>query len=750
MSNKINRRDFLKFIGAGTVGAGAGFLAADVSKMSTEFLLPQVNLPEDYSPGIATWYNTVCTQCQAGCGISVRTREGRAKKIEGNPAHPVNQGRVCALGQAGLNVLYNPDRIKTPLLRDGERGSGSFTSIGWDEALTTISAVLGTLKIQEKADNAYLLSGGVNGHLHDLLALFMSQIGSKNYLQYEFSHPANLYAANKICFDEDALPYYDMRNSKYLLSFGADYLGTWLSPVHYSVSYGHMRQGTDHRGKCVQVEPRMSLSGANADEWVEARPGSEGLLALAMAHAIVENGLYSGADVGDWKAALNAYSPASVAEKCGIEAERIERIATEFASAGPSLAIAGGSACASSNGTANAVAVNALNYLGGNIGEPGGILFNSSGAFWDSARPVQTTYTDMLAMLDSLRAGQAEALIMHDTNPAFTLPPAAQFAEAINAVPYVVGMSSFMNETMAMADIILPIDTYLEAWGDSVPDPGVGFAVASIAQPTVKRLYDTRSAGDIILALAHQIGGELPTTMPWTSMEIYVKDMWREIYENKKGDNSEDGFEDFWKSALEAGVWGERPYPIARTSKSMGRSMLAALDVPEPAFAGNESEYPFSLQPYLTMTFQDGKASNLPWMQELPDPLTSVVYNSWVELNPKTAGELGVKEGDVLVVESVAGRVEAPAFIYQAIRPDVVAMPIGQGHTNYGRYASDRGANPMSILAAETDNSSGALAWSATRVRISKTGRRVHVIKTDGTTRELGRNILGQSDTGHA
>jgi anaerobic selenocysteine-containing dehydrogenase len=467
--------------------------------------------------------------CPAGCGITVRTREGRAKKIEGNPAHPVNQGRLCALGQAGLNTLYNPDRIKTPLLRDGERGSGSFSPIGWDEALTTISGVLGTLKILKKANNAYLLSGGVNGHLNDLFALFMDQIGSENYLQYEFSHPASLYAANKTCFDVDVLPYYDIRNSKYLLSFGADYLGTWLSPVHNSVSFGHLRQGTEQRGRCVQIEPRMSLSGANADEWVEARPGSEGMLALAMAHVIVDKGLYSGTDAGEWKQALSAYSPASVAEQSGISAERIERIATEFAATSPSLAIGGGAAGASTNGTANLVAVNVLNYLGGNIGEPGGVLFNPESAFSDDAARPRASYQEMLQLLESLRGDDAEVLILHDTNPVFGLPSSADVAGAIKAVPYVIGMASFMNETMALADIILPLDTYLEAWGDNVPDPGVGFAVASIGQPVVTRLYDTQSAGDIILSLAHQIGGELPANMPWTSMERYVMEMWQGV-----------------------------------------------------------------------------------------------------------------------------------------------------------------------------------------------------------------------------
>ncbi|MCH8220343.1 MAG: molybdopterin-dependent oxidoreductase [Proteobacteria bacterium] len=749
MSNKINRRDFLKFVGAGTIGAGAGFLAADVSKMSTEFLIPQVNLPEDYSPGIATWYNTVCTLCSAGCGISVRIREGRAKKIEGNRSHPVNQGKLCAVGQAGLNVLYNPDRIKTPLLRDGERGSGSFRPIGWDEALTTISGVLGTLKIQKKANNAYLLSGAVSGHLNDLFALFMDQLGSQNYLQHEFSYPASLYAANKACFDEDVLPYYDIRNSKYLLSFGADYLGAWLSPVHHGVSYGHLRQGTGQRGRCVQIEPRMSLSGANADEWIAARPGSEGMLALAMAHSIVEQGLYAGADAGDWQQALAAYSPASVAGPSGISAARIVRIATEFAAASPSLAIGGGAAGASTNGTANLVAVNVLNFIGGNIGEAGGILFNPASTFSIDAPRPRAGYQEMLKLFASLSGDDAEVLILHDTNPVFTLPSSANVAAAVMAVPYVIGMSSFMDETMALADIILPLDTYLEVWGDSIPDPGVGFAVASIAQPVVKRLYDTRSAGDIILALAHQIGGELPANMPWTSMENYIMEMWRAVYQGKSNDSSDHGFRKFWLSILESGVWGERSPQQARPRQAMSQAMLSAVHMTQPSFAGNESEYRFVMQPYLSLAFQDGRGANLPWLQELPDPLTSVVYNSWVELNPKTAAELAIHEGDVLLIESTAGSLEAPAFIYQAIRPDVVAMPIGQGHGNYGRYASGRGSNPIEILAPETDIDSGGLAWSATRVKISKTGRRVHVIKTDGTTRDLGRNILGPGH-GHA
>ena len=161
-----------------------------------------------------------------------------------------------------------------------------------------------------------------------------------------------------------------------------------------------------------------------------------------------------------------------------------------------------------------------------------------------------------------------------------------------------------------------------------------------------------------------------------------------------------------------------------------------------PVFNGNENEFPFILQPYITQTFNDGRGANLPWMQELPDPMTSIVYSSWVELNPNTATEMGIREGDVLEVQSTVGTIKAPAFIFPAIRPDVVAMPIGQGHSHYGRYAKDRGANPIRILAPQVDTSSDALAWAATRVKLSKTKERVNLIKTDDVTDTLGRQIL--------
>ena len=238
-------------------------------------------------------------------------------------------------------------------------------------------------------------------------------------------------------------------------------------------------------------------------------------------------------------------------------------------------------------------------------------------------------------------------------------------------------------------------------------------------------------------------------SMPWATTEEFIKERWREEYAERGSQRVDQEFEVFWAAVLEAGVWGQpgaegNDQPVPSSS-----SMIASISDPTAKFAGDASDYPFVLHPYLTATFLDGRGANLPWLQEMPDPLTSVVYGSWAELNPVTADELGISEGDVLEVESPAGSVRVPALIYPAIRPGVVAIPIGQGHTAYGRYARDRGVNPIHIVETLIDDQSGDLAWAATRVKLKATGERAHIIKTDGVSRTLGRQILGPGN-GHA
>ncbi|HUO82663.1 MAG TPA: molybdopterin-dependent oxidoreductase [Gammaproteobacteria bacterium] len=733
----IDRRDFLKLVGAGSVGVAAGFVLAESIKHPVEYLIPFPVPPEDYSPGIATWYNTVCRMCAAGCGISVRTREGRAKKIEGNPAHPVNQGRLCALGQAGLQVLYNPDRLTTPLLRDGDR-TGPFTQITWEEGLSAVADRLASVD----GGRIYLLSEGVRGHLAGLFELFMAGLGSNRLLHYDFDYPHTLYAANKRFYGENNLPYYDLRNARYLLSFGADYLGSWISPVHHGLGFGHSRQGGEVRGYFVQIEPRMSLSGAAADEWIAASPGTEGLLALGLAHHIVAEGLYEGDDRDDWMSALAAYSTARVAEQTDVPTNTIARLAKAFARNQPSLAIGGGAAGNHSGGVDTLVAVNALNYLVGNLGKSGGLLFNPDPVVGRPTRSRRASFQTMLELAEDARRGNIEVLIVNQTNPVFTLPAATGFKEALAGIPLIVSLSSFMDETTALADLILPSHTYLESWGDDIPEPGVGFRTASVSQPVVSPLYDTRATGDIVLGLAQKLG--LTDSMPWTSMKEYVEQGWRQIHARGADTETRD-FQAFWRAILQAGVWGEK---LRRDNGAfaLDKSVIDNIGAQQPEFSGSNDDFPFVLHPYLSNTFLDGRGANLPWMQELPDPMTSVVYGSWVELNPATARQLGLAQGDLVRVESPHGSVSAPVYLYPGIRPDVIAMPIGQGHAEYGRYARNRGSNPIEILAPRAESHTGALAWSATRVKLAATGKKAALVQTGGTSRQLGRGIVQTTD----
>ena len=741
----VDRREFLRLVGAGGVGAGAGFMLAESIKHPVEYLIPYPVPPEEFSPGIATWYNSVCGMCPAGCGISVRTREGRAKKIEGNPLHPVNQGKLCALGHAGLQVLYNPDRLTGPMIQNGERGADEFVKTTWEDGLSRTADRLAAAR----QDGIYFLTQGVRGHLANLFELFMGELSSDRLLHYDFAHPHALYAANKRLFGEHQLPYYDIRNTRYLLSFGADYLTNWLSPVHHSLGFGHSRHGNDGvRGRFVQIEPRMSISGAAADEWIPARPGTEGFLALSVAHRIVADGHYEGDDAGEWRKALSAWSPGRAASLTGVSEATISRLAREFARADPALAIGGGAAANHTNGVDNLVAVSALNYLVGNIGKPGGVVFNPEPVTGASAIDRQANYRTMQKLVEDARDGKIDVLIVNNTNPAFSLPLASGFREAMAAIPTIVSLSSFIDETTLMADVLLPSHTYLEGWADDMPEPGVGFPVGAISQPVVAPLYNSRSTGDIVLDLSGKLG--FNEAIPWTSMEDVLKDGWRRIYE--RGAPEPGDFDSFWRDVLVSGVWGEN---VRRgDSVTIAPGAIEGMAVSEPRLAGESGDYPFILHPYLSSSMYDGRGANLPWMQELPDPMTSIVYGTWVEMNPVTAKEMGLTDGDLVTVTSGTGSIEAPVIVFPAIMPDVVAMPIGQGHDALGRYARNRGANPIEILAPETDSASGNLATSATRVALAPTGRRATLVKTGGESRQLGRGIVqstgSRSSRGHS
>jgi anaerobic selenocysteine-containing dehydrogenase len=686
-------------------------------KSANEKLIPYLIPPDEgVTPGIANYYASACRSCPAGCGILVRVSEGRAKKIEGNPEHPVNRGKLCGRGQAALQELYHPDRVPQPLKRTGPRGSGTFAKISWEEGLGLLVGRLKTLKQEKSTNTLALLTPELRGTLAKLTAGFMRSFGSPHHITYELLGTDWLRAANRQSFGQTSLPYYDVAETRYLLSFGADFVESHLSPVYYGHAFGRMRQGRDTvRGHFTYVGGRLSLTAASADRWLPARPGSEGVLALGMARLILAESLYdkaalsaNGLSAENLLQQLKAYDLPRVSEETGLAQKSIAEVAREFATTHPSLAMAGESIAFQSNGQESARAVLLLNVLMGNLNRPGGVY--PAGGTTDGP----TTSFDELGSLVKKMSGNAIRVALIHGDPVHTIPQAAGFHEALSKVPFIVSFSSLMDDTALQSDLILPDHAALESWGDVLPLAGTRDGAIGLMQPVVTPVFDTRQFPEVLMTAAHEIGGEMKAAFPYES----YPDMLKAEMKKRVGLAAGKDFEATWVDLLQKGG-------LFKTNHEQGKPYhwQTGASFPEPTkprFAGNEKEFPLHLQVYPSTAFYDGRGASLPWLQQLPDPMTTVVWDSWVEINPKTAAALGISFGDLVEVASPQGSVRAPAVIYPGIRPDMVAIPLGQGHREMGRYAKGRGANPLQLLVLTTEGTKPQPAWNATRVRISR------------------------------
>jgi len=739
----MERRNFLK------LSAISGAVTALQSCSSPEQQLIRFIPDEDLVPGIATWKPSVCTICSAGCGTLVRVMEGDAevvrngrtglvkmglaKKVEGNPEHPISRGKLCARGHAALQVLYHPDRVANPLKRQGARGSGDFHEISWDDALAELTAHLKDLGSSGGASLVFL-ARPLRGQRRELIERFMKAFEAPPPVFYEPLDETALRQANLLSFGVAALPTIDLARADYLISFGADFLGTWNSPVAQSIGYGEMRQGRPgHRGKFVQVELRMSQTGANADEWIPCRPGMEGALVLGIAHVILSDKLRprdarsrATTLIAGWPEGLPDYAPDRVAKQTGVSAEVIVRLAHEIAAAPSSAVVIAGAPLAQTNGIFNALAVNALQALL-DVGrtEPSIVSFTPEPSL-TSQKPAgrqDSAHGQVAALAEATLQNQGNApkmLLLYDANPVFGSPVGSRFTQALGKIPYVVSFGSFIDETCVYADLILPDHAPLESWADDVAESGSTRAVVSLAPPAVHPLHNSRAMPDVLLDVAQRLGGPVAAALPWKSYDAMLRAAYMPLRQHS-GSATPESEDDFWtKMTMQGGWWSAAP--VARAQSGSSATSRTPLKFAEPRFDGTAQDFPFYFLPFASQAFRDGSLANLPWLQEMPDVITTAMWSSWVELNPRTAAQLRIAQGDLVEISSQHGSVRAPAVISPGIAPDVLAMPIGQGHDNFGRFASGRGANPLSIVAPLSQDETGALAWAATRVKLRRVG----------------------------
>jgi anaerobic selenocysteine-containing dehydrogenase len=715
MTKKITRRDFLKL---GATGAAVSVLTGCQNPRHWVVLEPYVKPPEEQLAGQPTWYATTCRQCPAGCGVIVRIMNGRALKLDGNPEHPLNQGKLCARGQAGLQVLYNPDRLAGPV-QQSQRGSHQFQSLLWDQAVQTL-----TSKIQSAGKNvAIWLGSNTSGHLVDLFQRFATAIGAPQPLVFDLytafqSYPA-LQATSMNLLGQDQIPAYDVGQADVVFSFGNDFLGTGTSSTRYGIEYGRLRgQDLGKRGYLVQLEPHMSTTGAKADRWLPLRPGSEAMVAQAIARLIADRGYGPQERVSLAKEVAADIDPQAVAQASDLSLDVLDSLARAFANSTRPLAIPPVPLADEAQSEAAIAAVQQLNLIAGVFGQTGGIIpaADYSSLNLNLVPAKASSFVDMFNLIQQMEAGQIQALLVYGANPVYDLPEQTGFQAALAKVPFVASFAPIMDETANQSDLVLPDRTYLESWGYSLNSPNFGVPVVSSQQPVVTPVYDNRATADVLLAVAQAIPAA-SSTLKWKDEVSFLKDTFSQLPPGEIGGNTPQ--ERWIRFQQHGGWWPAIEQPATPNQSNPPTPQKAAALNPLP-FEGNASEYPYYLHPFMTNLLADGSGANQPWLQGSPDTNTSIMWQTWVAINPSTAQKQNLKQGDVVKVTSPHGSLEAPVYVFPVVRPDTVAIPLGQGHSDYGRYASNRGANVIKLLGVQTGTSPG---WSAVRVKVEATGK---------------------------
>ena len=715
----MDRRNFFKLVGTASGGAVTGACGKQSEK-----LIPLLVPEEDVVPGVETWHPSVCGECAAACGTvarvmasereievdgeRLRQKIATIKKLEGNPLDPVSGGRLCARGHAALQSLYNPDRLQGPLKRVGARGDGTFEAVSWDDAINEAGHALSQAVAADPSailflarPRAGLRSANIGRFLDSLGAPPASSIGVG-----DFAPEAE---AARRAFGWDGIPVYEIQDATLVLSIGADFLGGWVSPVLYSRRYGHMRQGRPElRGRLIHAESRFSLTAWNADRWLPVWPGGELALALGIGHILVSESFAAALDSAPAKA-VSAFAEVDLewaSSASGIQIEVMRETAAALAGASAPLVVAG-SSMVRENSSEAVAAANALNLLLGRAGQAGGVLPPAASAIsLASTRPAAPGWAERLA--------EAAVVFIDGVNPAYNAPASRA---SLASAGTVISFSPFLDDTSAFADLILPDHDPMEQSMLAIPAASP-VPSAAAAAAFVRPLYDTRSTDAVLTALAAAAG------TPFEALS--VEDALVQLHGEAESSGTQISASDFVTASLADGGWrGQRPSSGSPSGFQLGE------------FPANPKQGGLVFQAYESLQFAEGSGANRPWLQELPDPTSSAMWGLPAELDPGTAEKLGVANGDTVHVRSEHGMLEAPVYVNPAAIPGVVSMGLGQGHSSYGRYASHRGANPMTVLGSLRDRATGAVALGpmpVTLEKVSGAGRLVQFSRQDRDT----------------
>jgi len=728
---KLDRRNFLTFM----AGAAGGFLLTPVNwKLMDDVAIWTQNwswVPV-VKDGARAFTNAGCMICGGGCGIKVRLIDGqRAVKIEGNPDNPLNRGGLCAWGAAGLQYLYlQENRVPGPMRRD--RKTGVWTRLSWEEAVQGLAKALKEADPEEVA----LISGRKGSTVTSLLKGFMAAYGSPLYCEPADGRDVQRAAAEMV-FGRPSRYGFDLERAKLVLSFNAALLEGWGSPVRCMRAFEVWRSGEPkEQTRLIQVDPRSSLTASKADEWLAAKPGTETVLALALANALIQAGLVSpeaqsSQGFEELKGFLAQWGPAKAEKITGVAKDKIEATAQAFGRTQEAVALSGQGHGGRPEPLDLAWAVLVLNLLKGNVGHPGGLFFTPDppgleiqGADGPAVDPLH------LARETASGKKKLKALLLFEANPRFSGPEPQTFDRALDQVPLVVSFSSFWDETTLKSDLVLPDHTYLERWDDTETPLGLPFQSVSLAKPIFGPKYNTRATIEVIIELAKLVGRELPVGSAEEAIRLRVAALQQTgqglaaleeppAPEELLAAGPGPGFgsaEEAFEAVAGGGIWYQ-PGP----GEAPGQPSFLSRPKVEPlAPEGDEHEYPLELAVFDSARVASGFYANPPFVTKILEDDFLLKKDVFVNLHPTTARDLHLAEGAAAVLETEVGQGTVRVHLTQAARPGVVFLPAGLGHRAFDPTIKDKGVNAAVMVKPLEDPNGGRPLTFLARAKLRK------------------------------
>jgi len=724
---KIDRRSFLAFV----IGGAAGTTLSPLPwKLTDDISIWSQNWPWTPVPprDERAFINSTCTLCPGGCGITVCKVGERVVKVEGRKDHPVNDGGVCPLGVAGVQLLYSPTRVRTPL----KKVDGAWREIAWDTAIQEIAARLKDLREKGQPQSVAWVSDSDRGTVAELCKRFLTVYGSPNFIRtpsIQDSYELALYLTQ----GQRAMAGFDLANATYVLSFGSGVIEGWGSPPYLFRAKSAMQKAG---GSFSQLEGRLSKTAAKADQFIPIKPGTEGALALSLVHVILKEGLYRKNFLQDHATGGEAltqlagddFAPESVAKLTGVEAKTIVDLAKAFAGAQKPLAVCGrGNGRQVSGNPQEFLAVHFLNALTGSVNAAGGVVAVPEPDYIDWPEPemdavaskgMQQARVDgaggkdfplsrylLNRLPEVLNAGAAspvQALFVSGGNPAYSLADSATVEKALKKIPLIVSFSAFMDETAAMAHYILPNHVYLERFEDVPAAQGFPKPIIGLAKPVVKPLFNTRHTGDAVMQLAKAIGGNVAAAFGWESYAACLQE----------------SLGDKWDGLKAEGYWVDAKFsPAAFETKSKKFEFANADIALLPAYAalkapGDDKSFPLTLVPFDTLRLGVGTIGAPPFLVKALEETLLTKNDGLVEINPADAQKLGLADGADAVLTTPRGSARVKVALSDGIMPGLVAMVRGLGHTAYDRFLAGKGVNINSLMSSvEAPGSGFEAAW---------------------------------------